>query len=64
MSEYRATVLEILTIALAGISLVIVALRGVARYRIARVCDSTDILLPLALVGLDLVRILATLRSF
>lgn len=51
MSEYRGSLLEILTIALAGVSLVIVILRAVARHRIARVCESTDILLPLALVS-------------
>lgn len=50
MSDYRGSVLEILTIALAGISLVVVVLRGVARHRIARVFEPTDILLPLALV--------------
>jgi hypothetical protein len=50
MSDYRGSLLEILTIALAGVSVVVVILRAVARHRIARVCEVTDILLPLALV--------------
>jgi hypothetical protein len=63
MSNYRGSLLEILTIALAGISLVVVVLRGVARHRIARVFESTDILLPLALVSQDLVKLLSVARK-
>jgi hypothetical protein len=48
--EYRGSLLEILTIALAGVSLVLVVVRGIARHRIARVFEATDILLPIALV--------------
>lgn len=54
MAEYRGSLLEILTVALAGVSLVVVVLRGIARYRIAKVFDSTDILLPLSLVSQNL----------
>ena len=51
MSNYRGSALEVLTVAFAGVSLVIVALRAVARHRIARVFEATDILLPISLVS-------------
>ncbi|KIV96761.1 hypothetical protein PV10_00582 [Exophiala mesophila] len=52
MSNYRGSALEVLTVAFAGVSLVIVALRAVARHRIAQVFEATDILLPISLVFL------------
>lgn len=51
MSDHRGSLLEILTVALAGVSLLVVLLRAVARHRIARVCEPSDLLLPLALVS-------------
>lgn len=49
--EYHGSLLEILTIVLVSISFLVVSVRGVARYRISRLVESVDILLPLALVS-------------
>ncbi|KAL6252476.1 hypothetical protein RBB50_000195 [Rhinocladiella similis] len=48
--QYHGSVLEILTIVLACVSVLVVTVRGVARHRISRIVESTDILLPVALV--------------
>lgn len=50
-SEYKGASLETLTVVLAVISFLIVLVRGVARQRISRIVESTDILLPIALVS-------------
>lgn len=49
--QYHGSVLEILTIVLACVSVLVVTVRGVARHRISRIVESTDILLPVALVS-------------
>ena len=51
MSEYNGRYLEIITLALAGVSLLVVLIRGVTRYRTSRVVESPDVLLPVALVS-------------
>ncbi|KAK5571655.1 hypothetical protein LTR43_002438 [Exophiala xenobiotica] len=48
--QYNGSLLEILTIVLASISVLVVAVRGVAKHRISKAVESTDVLLPLALV--------------
>jgi len=51
--QYHGSILEILTIVLACVSVLVVTVRGVARHRISRIVESTDILLPIALVSCD-----------
>ncbi|KIX07615.1 uncharacterized protein Z518_02268 [Rhinocladiella mackenziei CBS 650.93] len=50
MSDYNGATLEILTVVLAIVSFLVVLARGIARHRISRAIESTDMLLPLALV--------------
>ncbi|KAL2393610.1 hypothetical protein ABEF93_004084 [Exophiala dermatitidis] len=50
MNARNGSSLEILTLALVGISFVVVLVRGLARSRISRVVELSDILLPLTLV--------------
>ena len=52
--QYNGSLLEILTIVLASVSVLVVAVRGVAKHRISKAVESTDILLPLALVSRSL----------
>ncbi|KAI1609604.1 hypothetical protein EDD36DRAFT_422544 [Exophiala viscosa] len=49
-AEYHGSLLAILTIVLVGVSLLVVLVRGIARYRISKLVEAADILLPLALV--------------
>lgn len=51
MNAYNGSSLEILTLVLVGISFLVVLVRGVARHRIGRVVELSDVLLPLTLVG-------------
>ncbi|EXJ84983.1 hypothetical protein A1O3_05658 [Capronia epimyces CBS 606.96] len=50
MNAYNGSSLEIVTLVLVAVSCFVVLVRGVARYRISRVAEPSDILLPLALV--------------
>jgi hypothetical protein len=52
--QYNGSLLEILTIVLASVSVLVVAVRGVAKHRISKAVESTDVLLPLALVSRSL----------
>ncbi|EXJ85848.1 hypothetical protein A1O1_06217 [Capronia coronata CBS 617.96] len=50
MNAYNGSSLEIVTVVLIAVSFVVVLVRGVARYRISRVAEPSDVLLPLTLV--------------
>jgi hypothetical protein len=52
--QYNGSLLEILTIVLASVSILVVAVRGVVKHRISKAVESTDVLLPLALVSRSL----------
>jgi len=58
--EYHGSLLAILTIVLVGVSLLVILVRGIARYRISKLVEAADILLPLALVSTLSLRILGT----